>query len=149
MAIIQEARMIRSEMRIPPKKKIELLMRPTQENKLAILSQHKYYISNLVGAGSLLIDRNLSRPPKSASSLVDGVEIFIPLKAMVDIEKERERLISLANELKKKLALTRERISCPEFKTKAPPEVVERKRQEEKELTMRLERLEKRIEEVS
>jgi len=149
MAIIQEARMIRSEMRIPPKKKIELLTRPTHRNKLTILKQHRYYISNLVGVGSLLVDRDLSRPPESASSLVDGVEIFIPLKGMVDIEKERKRLISLANELRKKLALTRERISRPEFKTKAPPEVVERKRQEEKELRMRLQRLKKRIEEVS
>ena len=149
MAIIQEARMIRSEMRISPKKKIELLIRPFHRNKLAILDQHKYYISNLVGVGSILIDRALSRPPESASSLVDGVEIFIPLKGMVDMEKERKRLISLTNELRKKLALTRERISRPEFKTKAPPEVVERKRQEEKELKMRLQRLEKRIEEVS
>ena len=141
--------MIRSEMRISPQKKIELLIRPSHEDKLTILKQHKSYIINLVGASSLLVDRDLSRPPGSASSLVDGVEIFIPLKGIVEIEKERKRLVSAANELKKKLMLVKKKISHPEFKTKAPPEVVEKKKKEEKELRTRLQRLEKRIEEVS
>ncbi len=149
MAIIQEARMIRSEMRIPPKKKIELLIRPSQRNTLTIVKQHRAYIVNLVGARSLLIERDLSRPPESASSLVGGVEIFIPLKGMVDIEKERKRLIAVTGELKKKLTSVTEKISRPEFETKAPPEVVERKKEEEKELKMRLQRLERRIEEMS
>jgi len=149
MKIIQEVRMIRSEMRISPQKKIELLIRPSHGDKLTILKQHKSYIINLVGTSSLLIDRDLSRPPGSASSLVDGVEIFIPLKGIVEIEKERKRLVSVANELKNKLMLVKKKISHPEFKTKAPPEVVEKKKKEEKELRMRLQRLEKRIEEVS
>jgi valyl-tRNA synthetase len=149
MKIIQEARMIRSEMRIPPQKKIELLIRPLYGKKLTILREHKSYIINLVGVSSLLIDRDLSRPAGSASSLVDGVEIFIPLRGILEIEKERKRLVSVVDQLNKKLALLGEKISRPEFKTKAPPGVVEKKKKEEKELRMKLQRLEKRIQEVS
>ena len=141
--------MIRSEMRISPEKKIELLIRSSHANKLTILREHKSYVINLVAASSLLINRDLSRPPGSASSLVNGVEIFIPLKGIVEIEKERKRLVSVVCELKKKLILVKKTISHPEFKTKAPAEVVEKKKKEEKELRMRLQRLQKRIREVS
>jgi len=76
--IIQEARTIRSEIGIPPQIKIELWLKPSNKNNLNILKENEKEITNLAKAKKLVINKNITKPAYSASSLIEDIEIFIP-----------------------------------------------------------------------
>jgi len=146
--IIQEVRTIRSEIGILPQIKIELWLKPSNKNNLNILKENEKEITNLAKAKKLVIDKNITKPAYSASSLIEDVEIFIPLAELIDIDKEKKRLKANWQKLEKEIFIVKKRLSNPHFLEKAPPEIVQKEKEGEKALTQKSKRLKKRLEEI-
>jgi valyl-tRNA synthetase len=64
----------------------------------------------------------------------DGVEAYLPLSGLIDPEKERKRLEKQNEKLSKEIQKLSGRLASKGFTDKAPPEVVERARDELAEL---------------
>jgi valyl-tRNA synthetase len=146
--IIQEARTIRSEIGIPPQIKIELWLKPSSKNNLNILKENEKEITDLAKTRKLVIDEALTKPAYSASSLIEDVEIFIPLAELIDMDKEKKRLKANWQKLEKEILVLEKRLSKPHFLEKAPPEIIKKEKEKREVLLHKSGRLKKRLEEI-
>mgnify|MGYP000067652681 CR=1 FL=1 len=148
MDTVIEIRSIRSEMKIPPQRKIEVRIGASNDLYREILERNSTYIVDLAGIEKLSIAQKVNRPSKCASGIVRDIDIFIPLEKIVNIDKERERLQKELQRIEQEYLWTKEKLDSDLFLKKAPPEVVEKEKRKETEFKLKLEKLKKRIEDL-
>ncbi|HDT12472.1 MAG TPA: valine--tRNA ligase [Candidatus Marinimicrobia bacterium] len=138
MDVITAIRTIRSEMTVPPAKKADVLIHGGTENQRSILTEKSDYIRALAKIDELKIAQKLEKPKLSATAVVENLEIYIPLAGLIDVEKERNRLIKEIDSLKKHLEGVRNKLQNPDFIKKAPDNVVQYEREKEKSMNENL-----------
>lgn len=129
MEVTRAIRNLRAESQVEPGRKVEavLLANPGAQK---VLEENRLYLEVLAGLGQLaILPEGSGKPAQAVSAVVSGVEVYLPLAGLVDLEKEKERLekelAGLAEEkerLVKKLANT-------QFLQKAPEAVVAKEKQ--------------------
>jgi valyl-tRNA synthetase len=77
----------------------------------------------------------------AASAVVEGLEVFLPLEGLIDLDGERERLVREADKLIGDLEGVRRKLRNQDFLTKARPEVVDKERQRLAQLEETLDKL--------
>ncbi|HBY94457.1 MAG TPA: hypothetical protein DEP84_10930 [Chloroflexi bacterium] len=75
----------------------------------------------------------------------DGLEAYLPLAGLVDLEKERERLAGQVAETRDEIARVEARLSNPGFVNKAPAQIVQGARDQVAAAQQRLTKLEERL----
>ena len=84
---------------ISPKKEISLLCKV--DSKMAdIIREYKIYLERLVKVTDLQFGENIEKPAQSTTIVVNEMEIYIPLKGLIDISDEIKSLIAKANKNK-------------------------------------------------
>lgn len=63
------------------------------------------------------------------TAVAGGVEIYLPLKDLIDVEKETARLAKDLEGLTKEIARTKGKLANEKFVAKAPAEVVAKERE--------------------
>ena len=133
MALVQEVvgavRNIRGTMRVPPARWADLILRTGSETVRKTLEEARVTICELARAADCQIGEGLVRPPASASAVLVGVEVYVPLKGLIDLEVEKRRLEKEIGGLEKALLGLEKKLSNEGFLEKAPAEVVENERQ--------------------
>ena len=74
----------------------------------------------------------------SASAVVEGVEIYMPLEGIIDLEAERNRLDKKRAELSKGLESVSKKLSNENFVKRAPEDVVAGEKERRERLTQDL-----------
>jgi len=137
MAVLQHAvsaiRNIRSEMNVAPSRKASVLIK-TDGRSLEILKQNEESLKFLCRVDHDEISPSVEKPELAASSVCDGMEIYMPLEGLIDVEVEKRRLNKELEKAKDDLQMTLKKLTNRDFVTKAKPEVVERERQKLKTL---------------
>ncbi|MFQ6618002.1 MAG: valine--tRNA ligase, partial [Fidelibacterota bacterium] len=77
----------------------------------------------------------------SAVGIVEGMNVYVPLKGIIDIEKERKRIKKEISEVGGRIAVVEGKLSNREFISKAPAHVVQKEREKEKAFRYTLEKL--------
>jgi valyl-tRNA synthetase len=146
MEIIRSVRNIRAEMNVPPGKKAALSLFAEAET-LAVIEEGAAYIRVLAQVEEIETAAKGSQPPPQAAAAHSaGVEIYVPLKGLIDLDKEAARL-------QKELAATHEelkrlqgKLNNQGFLAKAPAEVVEKERAKQAEYEEKAQALAARLE---
>ena len=126
--IIVEIRNIRANMNIHPSKKAELIF-VTEKYEKQIL-EAKDFITKLGFGTDVKIQKDKTGiPENSISILQEGIELYMPLEDLVDMEEERKRLQEEKTKLEAEVSRCEKMLSNPGFVNKAP----EKKIQEEKD----------------
>lgn len=133
MAFIQEIvsaiRNIRSEMNVPPGKKANAHIKVANANHSKVLSWNKEYLCGLGGIDKLKLSSNdQSKPAHSATAVVQGAELYIPLEGLIDIDVERERLEKEIARLEDHVNKLDKKLSNQVFLDRAPKDVIEKER---------------------
>ena len=125
--IITEVRNVRANANIHPSKKSELIF-VTDKYEKEILDAQEFILK--LGFGEkILIQKEKSGIPENAISILkDGIELYIPLEQLVDMEEEKQRLADEIKRLEGEVARCEKMLANPGFVNKAP----EAKVQEEK-----------------
>jgi len=134
MAVITSIRTIRSEKQVPPGRKITAILKADPELR-EILEANSHYLQALAGLASVSIDAPGDTVERSVAAVTKGVEIYLPLADLVDLEAEAKRI---ANELAKaetELERVKGKLANPGFVTKAPEAVVAKEREKLELLT--------------
>jgi valyl-tRNA synthetase len=96
----------------------------------AVLEEERSIVEALARVEPYQIAESVAEPPRHALHLlVSGVEIYLPLAGMVDLDAERQRAAAELERLRGQAQGLEARLGNPSFTTKAPPAVV-RKEQE-------------------
>ncbi|MGA9363640.1 MAG: valine--tRNA ligase [Bacteroidota bacterium] len=139
--VIVAVRNIRGELDVPISKTADLVVRCHDSEKLSILERDQSYLQRLAKVGSLTAGMSVQKPAYSASAIVQGQEIFVPLKGLIDTEVERSRLEKEIARLESMLKGVETKLSKKEFIGKAPKEVVEKELDKKRDFEHNLERL--------
>lgn len=81
---------------------------------------------------------------KAISTTVEGIDLYLPIGDLIDLEKERGRLDREAEKLQAELAKLDSRLSNPAFVDRAKPEVVARERENAADLRDRIAKIAER-----
>ena len=91
MDITRAIRHIRSEMNVPPGRRAEVLLAVPERNLRALLKNPA-----LTSVYWLERPESISRPGKSSGTgchaVTRGIEVFVPLKGLIDVDRETARL---------------------------------------------------------
>ena len=122
--VVTAIRNIRGEMNISPAKSINVFLKSS-----SVTFSQERYIKSLVKIDELTVDENLHKPKASASAVVKGCDIFVPLEGLIDIEVERARIEKELSRLLNSFNGVRKKLENENFVSKAPKEVIEHEKQ--------------------
>jgi valyl-tRNA synthetase len=123
--LITAVRNIRGEMNISPSVNLAATIQTRDSGIKSVTEQHREIIINLAKLDALKITENAARPKSSATAVVAGATIFVPLEGVIDFSKEALRLEKEMNKLEKELAGVSKKLANNNFLKKAPHDVVE------------------------
>lgn len=142
MEVISGIRNIRSEMMIHPSASIEVNIICPEKNKTDILNEEGATIKDLTRTETLTITNEGERPKGAAASIFDNIEIFVPMKGLVDVEKETTRLDREKTKILKGLQQTEGKLNNQKFLAKAPEEVITKEQEKQASFKATLEKIE-------
>jgi len=141
--VIGAIRNIRGEMNVPPAKEAELIASTDDEEKLLVLRKNAVAIQKLARISR--IHYNQARPTPAASAVVQGIELFLPLAELIDVEVERARLDKEISRLVNQLESLEKKLANENFISRAPKEVVEKEQQKKADWQNNLQKLQKSL----
>ena len=86
-----------------------------------------------------------AKPEHALSGVAVGVEIYLPLAGLIDVDKETARLNKELEKLRKGIASTEGKLSNEKFLSKAPADVVAAEREKLSAAREKISALEARI----
>ena len=139
--VINAIRNIRGENNIPPSKDIVLDIIISDEKQKTILRSYDSYIHKLCRVTAVNQISRSQKPKFASSSVVDGIELFVPLEGLIDLDVERKRLQKEIQRMEQMLEGIGKNLTNPQFTDRAPKEVVEREREKEASFKANLEKM--------
>ncbi len=139
---IKGIRRVKADLEIAPLTKVEVAF--VGESKLLRDPIVGEYVKKLASASN--IKRVSSKPKRSMSAAVSSdTEVFVIMGDDFDLKLELERLNSKASKIRNEMKKADSKLSNKEFLRKAPPEIVNKVKEEKEKLEKTLERLSKTI----
>jgi valyl-tRNA synthetase len=130
MEAVRSIRNIRAEMNVLPSRKARAIFIPSSSKAKQFIESGAKYFSTLANITEVTIVKDKTEIGEdTASSVIYGAEIYLPLADLIDYEKEIERLKKEKARLEDELKRVNGKLNNEKFMSKAPESVVE----EEKE----------------
>lgn len=130
MEVIKAIRNMRAEVNAAPGKKSEAILHISDAAQQAVFAANDAYLRALAEAEPVTILSATAKKPENAMTVVaGGVEIYLPLKGLIDVEKETARLAKERDSLVNEIARTEGKLANENFVAKAPAEVVAKERE--------------------
>jgi valyl-tRNA synthetase len=147
MDLIRQIRNARAEFDVTPGKRIPAIV--AGGDKLSMLGAQQGLLAFLgkVDADQLTLTDTLEDKPQKAVALVaaEGVEAYLPLAGLVDLEQEIGRLRKALADTDREIQRAEAKLANEGFVTKAPQHVVQQQRDRLEEQKERRARLEARL----
>ncbi len=130
MDAIKAIRNMRAEMNVPLGKKSEVIVIPADANVRAIVEHSETYFTTLGSAEKLtILPSDAEKPENATVAVVNGLEIYLLLKDLIDADKERARIAKESAQLDKEIARLAGKLSNEGFLAKAPQDVVDKEKE--------------------
>jgi len=127
-------RQIRGEMDISPGKPLPVLMQDASDSDKELFNRHEIYLSKLARLESSSFLDAGETPPPSATALLGGMKILVPMAGLIDVEAERARLDKAMQKVSTDLQKLQGKLGNQKFVENAPEAVVAKERQRAEEL---------------
>jgi valyl-tRNA synthetase len=146
MTIIAAVRTVRAEYNVAPSKAIALHVRTDDDDLAKLLEGSQPLLTALARVEELTIaPTDSGRPPGSATAVVAETELLVPLKDIVDLDAERQRLGKEQARSEKEIALAEKKLGNEKFVSRAPAEVVAKERERVEEARAKLLKVEEAL----
>jgi len=140
--VVHSIRTVRSELQIPPERKLQILLRPSSSFVATeFIQEHIGLISSFVGASQVQVDLNTSASIQgSVPASAAGIEAFVFVKDAIDVDSEIKRISSDITKTEKLLAATEKKLNNEQFLQNAKAEAIEKERAKQAEFAEKLEK---------
>jgi valyl-tRNA synthetase len=129
MAVIGGIRNIRGEMEVPPSREISVILSCGGEESLRLMKHNEGAIISLARVADLAIGQGIEKPEDASIQVAGDVQIYVPLKGLVDTEEEEKRLLKEIAKIEKEIDQFSKKLENPSFVERAPADVVARERE--------------------
>ncbi|QKS71871.1 valine--tRNA ligase [Paenalkalicoccus suaedae] len=146
--IIRSVRNTRSELNVPMSREITLHVSAASDDVLSQLERAKSYLERFCNPSELVLGVNLPAPEKSMSSVLESVELYLPLAGLLDLDAEMKRLEGEIKRLDGEVLRVEKKLSNEGFVAKAPQHVVDEERAKAKSYSEQREKVAARLEEL-
>ena len=152
--ILKEAvrgiRNVRTGMNVPPSRKAQVYVVSDNENMRNIFEDGKVFFAPLAYASEVIVQNDKSGIADDAVSVViANANIYIPFAELVDIEKEKERLLKEKERLEGELKRVNGMLSNERFISKAPEAKINEEKEKLAKYTQMMEQVEERLKSLS
>mgnify|MGYP005834144861 CR=1 FL=1 len=147
-AVVNAVRSVRSEMNVPPGKRSDLHVRVNDKELAQLLDEYQGYFRSLAKIDKLIIGPVIKKPGLSASAVISGAEIFVPLEGLINVDSEKKRLEKELLGLKEQLERVSRKLANADFLKNAPDDVVEKERLRKADIEERVEKLNHNLEQL-
>ena len=140
-ALVSGVRNIRSEMNIQPSVNLRVVAQTDQAGEKVLMEKNSSVIVNLARLENLTVSDMDNAPQSSAAFVVGNTTAYVDLKGVIDFVKEEKRLSKEIDKVTKELVSVSKRLNNDSFLEKAPPDVVEKVKEQQKGLEEKNDRL--------
>ncbi len=124
MGVITGIRNIRSEAEVHPSSWIEAHIVCGDKEKRDCINRNTTSISDMTRLSGLTVMEQAEKPDDAATYIYNDIEIFVPLKGLVDIDNELEKLRRERRKVESKLQQVMGKLGNEKFINNAPPKIV-------------------------
>ena len=126
---IKSIRNIRTQMNVPNSVKTTVIFVTGSEN-FALIDESKGALKRLGFAQEIVTTEDESEAPEdSATAIIPGAKIFIPLRELIDVEKETARLTKELENIENELKRVGGKLANEGFISKAPQRLIDQERE--------------------
>ena len=130
METIKAIRNMRAEVNAAPSKKTEVILHLSDESLTDVFAKNSGYLETLASAKNVtILAKDDAKPENAMTAVVNGVEIYLPLAGLIDVEKETARLNKELATLDKEVSRLDKKLSNAGFIAKAPADIVEKEKE--------------------
>ena len=122
-------RQIRGEMDISPGKPLPVILQHSSAEDQRRANEHATLLARVGRVESVSILEDGQQPPASATALHGDMQLLVPMKGLIDVDAERERLSKQRIRIEAELAKTKVKLSNEKFTANAPEAVVRQERE--------------------
>jgi valyl-tRNA synthetase len=142
IAIVRTARAVRDDLRMPRATALSMVVRTTDAATAAVVTGVRDRAMALGQLSALEAGVLAPKPRGAVTRLVGGLEIFVPVAGLIDLDQERAKLGAEVEKTRAFAAGKRAKLLNTDFVTRAKPEIVEKERAGLADLEEKIRRLE-------
>jgi len=141
--IITGIRNVRAEYKIEPKNKVKAVI--VSVGKKDLIEAQAPIIKFLGRVEDLEISDSFTQKEGMAVAVLSGVEIYVSLEGLVDLEKEKQNLLKEKDNLTNFIENINKKLGNETFTSKAPANIIEQEKNKLSESMEKLEKIEERL----
>ena len=112
----------------------------------ACVERNQDYFEKLAHVENIkVISISADKPDNAVASVVTGMELYMELSGLVDVEKERAKILKTQETLEKDIKRASGKLTNQGFLAKAPAAVIEKEKAKLEELQNKMKSLEERL----
>ncbi|MBI5150132.1 MAG: valine--tRNA ligase [Candidatus Omnitrophica bacterium] len=127
--VVSAVRTVRTQWNITSGQTISCCFIVRTRKDAALLEANLVMIKNMARLESVTVGQTLAKVKNAATALVGGIKCVIPLGGVIDVDKEKKRILDQAGEQQRLLEGLEKRLGNKEFVKKAPAEVVAKEKE--------------------
>ncbi len=128
-ALVEAVRSLRGQYSISPSQPVNVVASYADKGQAGRVGRHENILRNLENIGELQLGANLEKPKFSATQVLVGGEVHVPLEGILDVEQEKRRLSKELEKARNFVETQRKKLGNDKFTAHAPAEVVELERE--------------------
>ena len=140
MTAISSVRNIKASLNISPSKTINMYVRG-ERKYTDIIKENIDLMNRLIKIGSLEVGENLKKPAQSATAVIENLEIFIPLKGLIDLKEEIKRLEKQVSDMTGRLNSVSKKLENQNFVERAPKKIIAHEKTKQADYQQQLNKL--------
>ena len=138
MGVIGGIRNIRSDMTIHPSAEIEVMIICHSDENTRIIAGNTDTVKGLTRASDIQVKKEGEKPKGAAAYIYEDIEIFVPMKGLVDTEKESAKLLKEQEKVIKELKRAEGKLANEKFMSNAPEDVIAKEKEKQETLNTKL-----------
>ena len=148
MNIISSIRKVRSQLSVETSKRFPAYLSTDNLDKKNLIIKNSEKLVKLGGLNRIDFINEIADLSKYAKSYASGVDIYISILDLVDINRELKRLNNRLDKVKKDYERSINKLSNNQFLKKAPEHIILREKEQFEELKKEIKSIEKQIESI-
>ncbi len=147
--LVQTVRGLRKEYGVKESVRVPVRLSGASARLMDALAAERSAVERLAGAQSFAQDGAGAGDVGGRGVLATGVEVFVPLEGLIDLDRERERISSEVSRSQGQLAAAQAKLANTAFVERAPTEVVEKERAKAQRFEDQIATLERQLRDLS